>query len=833
MEPRIARLLGDASSASSRTSLDAIALLPLPPPPPASVAPRKPEPALAPGSDDARAGTAPQIEYEYAASDHYAGARPQPPPLASRQKTSVPLAEVLNDDAGTPTGPQFLPAFSTAPAPFSGRLADILLDPFQQHSTKRRKLDGHTTPPALTGGENSLLKLPKLPQLPKKSARRPRIPPLLQGLHQPPPLPPEGRLFPPITSEGAGFGRDIGDRPNLRSPGGLEVNKEKAYAHENVAAAVGVPTNGETGGAENGTGRRRNKGNSTPVPVNEKENRGQIRPSQPSQTQATKTKEYRRRNKWSEQETKDLLVGVSMYGIGNWKRILKCKDFAFNQRTAVDLKDRFRTCCPGEGLKLRKPRSGATSGGGEPSPEHRSSHDPAETAPIQKIHKPRGNSHKKGPVELAKMGIQGPFTKNTRRERHEFTETDDVNLISGYYKHGPIWHLIRSDADLGFHDRQPTDLRDRFRIRYPDLYAKAGYKVKPKDEALLKEQEEKEQEEKEQEHAQNPEPLGDPSASHDSTTSSGADAASLAATTSTSTSMSAATASTLHPHALRQPLNAFTTGFDFSDMFSEEDVESGRSPIILNRNIFQWADAHPSQATGSTASMLPTTNITTNNNNMPPASSFGADVSMNLLIDSIHTNPLASSLELPPGAPMFSTAPAYSSSTNPNPNMFAFTTATAPTPTAPVSTAVAPTYTYTTVPPPSTSTSTSAKQTVDSLLRTPNLPTILFPHVPVASARSAMHNLPPPTDLLSGLDGDVRADAAPPPGSAPHPAVGPFIVDDGFGFGVAVSGTAAATLAPMLGSGGGSGSGNGAMGGVGAGRGWWSGLLEEQVGERR
>ncbi|PVH97603.1 hypothetical protein DM02DRAFT_468471, partial [Periconia macrospinosa] len=50
----------------------------------------------------------------------------------------------------------------------------------------------------------------------------------------------------------------------------------------------------------------------------------------------------RKRNKWSEQETKDLLVGVSRFGIGNWKKILQCPDFTFNQRTAVDLKDRFR-----------------------------------------------------------------------------------------------------------------------------------------------------------------------------------------------------------------------------------------------------------------------------------------------------------------------------------------------------------------------------------------------------------------------------------------------------------------------------------------------------------
>jgi hypothetical protein len=40
----------------------------------------------------------------------------------------------------------------------------------------------------------------------------------------------------------------------------------------------------------------------------------------------------------------------------------------------------------------------------------------------------------------------------------------------------------------------------------------------------------------------------------------------------------------------------------------------------------------------------------------------------------------------------------------------------------------------------------------DGSSRTPNLPTIVFPHVPVTSARTTVHNLPKPADLLSGLD---------------------------------------------------------------------------------
>ena len=44
------------------------------------------------------------------------------------------------------------------------------------------------------------------------------------------------------------------------------------------------------------------------------------------ETSVTKRRENKKRNKWSEEETKDLLQGVSKYGIGNWKKILSFFD---------------------------------------------------------------------------------------------------------------------------------------------------------------------------------------------------------------------------------------------------------------------------------------------------------------------------------------------------------------------------------------------------------------------------------------------------------------------------------------------------------------------------
>lgn len=50
--------------------------------------------------------------------------------------------------------------------------------------------------------------------------------------------------------------------------------------------------------------------------------------------------------KWTEEETNDLLRGVVKCGIGNWTTILAQPELKFNKRSAANLKDRFRVCCP-------------------------------------------------------------------------------------------------------------------------------------------------------------------------------------------------------------------------------------------------------------------------------------------------------------------------------------------------------------------------------------------------------------------------------------------------------------------------------------------------------
>jgi hypothetical protein len=46
--------------------------------------------------------------------------------------------------------------------------------------------------------------------------------------------------------------------------------------------------------------------------------------------------------------------------------------------------------------------------------------------------------------------------------------------------HGPLWSTIQSDPSLNLSSRRSMDVRDRFRNRYPEKYAEAGYKTRPK-----------------------------------------------------------------------------------------------------------------------------------------------------------------------------------------------------------------------------------------------------------------------------------------------------------------------------------------------------------------
>ncbi|KAJ4323421.1 hypothetical protein N0V94_001894 [Neodidymelliopsis sp. IMI 364377] len=457
-------------------------------------------------------------------------------------------------------------------------------------------------------------------------------------------------------------------------------------------------------------------------------------PATRTASQACPGKAPRKRKRWSQKETDDLLLGVSRFGIGRWKQILDCADFHFQGRTAVDLKDRFRVCRPGEGLKARKaitPDESAAASSNS-STEFNSQVTTAtsiEQAADQEVsvaaHKTPVGAESPGPTSSAapsKTIIYGPFLKSKRRTRREFSDTDDKNLLKGFKRHGPVWHLMRDDFELGFGMRHPTDLRDRFRIRYPELFAKAGYKLKPKEERELKARASESEAQEAQTTTHQAKNIGEKHAStKDVVAQSKSNNATPGAITTSSVTVSftnsMTTAPTLQFDSLRPTLD---TTIDLT--FDDEDEDEDRSPIVLNRNILQWADEN-------SLSLPPSTTAALNNHSYITGDTLHNPFTAS---DGLHINPLVT-LKLPSTAHWNYMIP---STTAPPPSL---------PPPGPLK-----------HPLPASAPATATSRTATDM-RTPNLPNIVFPYVPNASARNAVHNLPPPADILSsgqaGSDG--------------------------------------------------------------------------------
>jgi hypothetical protein len=117
----------------------------------------------------------------------------------------------------------------------------------------------------------------------------------------------------------------------------------------------------------------------------------------------------------------------------------------FNNRTSVDLKDRFRTYFP-EDYKRLYPNATSTR-------------------------------ERASPQTLAPEAAT--FSKAKRKDRTPFSKTEDTNLLIGFGKHGGKWSSIQKDDSLGLAHRRSTDLRDRFRNAFPEKYVGAGFKPPP------------------------------------------------------------------------------------------------------------------------------------------------------------------------------------------------------------------------------------------------------------------------------------------------------------------------------------------------------------------
>lgn len=281
------------------------------------------------------------------------------------------------------------------------------------------------------------LQLPQPVKKQKPAIHTSVMPPIINGLHEPPP---DAALFPPIASNSFRKSDSSHLKPLHDSNHPSDDQSNKTPRSESVKSS----------------GKERKR--------------------------ATKP-----RRKWSEEETNHLLLGVSKHGVGKWTTILEDCEFKFNGRSAGDLKDRFRTCCPAElrGSKgdgqfttptrsrQQKPKKGLHSenilhedeGGSNPGMIT----PPTEPdAPLPRQKKTR--AHRKNIEDLENLGIHAPFKKSLRRERRPFTDQDDREILEGLEKYGPAWTKIQRDTSFHLSSRQPTDLRDRVRNKYPDIY---------------------------------------------------------------------------------------------------------------------------------------------------------------------------------------------------------------------------------------------------------------------------------------------------------------------------------------------------------------------------
>ena len=96
-----------------------------------------------------------------------------------------------------------------------------------------------------------------------------------------------------------------------------------------------------------------------------------------------------------------------------------------------------------------------------------------------KQHYPNAKTHLSSRIRASLPDGKSLFEKTRSKKRRPFTEEEDLALRAGYEKHGTLWAQIVKDPIFQEQKRRSTDLRDRFRNAFPDLYEAAGYKPRP------------------------------------------------------------------------------------------------------------------------------------------------------------------------------------------------------------------------------------------------------------------------------------------------------------------------------------------------------------------
>jgi hypothetical protein len=245
---------------------------------------------------------------------------------------------------------------------------------------------------------------------------------------------------------------------------------------------------------------------------------------------------------------------------------------------------------------------------------------------------------------LAEIGIREPFKRVDRRARRGFSKEEDEALLKGYEKHGPrAWNLILKDEALNLSGRTPTDLRDRFRNRYPEKYQEAGYKLKPKPAATSRTTAQPSEIEL----------LSEQTIAKENRLALSRSGSESALPTLASSNSKASNTGNPEPKIQEPALKPLITSFPAMSLPPFEDMmgsDEEYSPVVLNRNIIQWAGVNMSAssaasvAQGSTSHDLgPSITMTT-----PLGPSSGPASTNNPSgVDGLHVNPQAMILNPP------------------------------------------------------------------------------------------------------------------------------------------------------------------------------------------
>ncbi|ETN46569.1 uncharacterized protein HMPREF1541_00754 [Cyphellophora europaea CBS 101466] len=217
------------------------------------------------------------------------------------------------------------------------------------------------------------------------------------------------------------------------------------------------------------------------------------------------SKPRRIRRKWTDDETRDLLAGVRKHGVGKWKQILTDPSYTFDERSAVDLKDRYRVCSKDE---LNGPAAAAAAAAAAVTSKSPANTDPSPNSP--------GSDH---PASRGASPAPGSGPQKQRRKRRAWTTEEDDALLRGVSKHGFQWTVIHDDEALSLSHRRATDLRDRIRNKFPEGYRLAESKPLRSEIKRVEREREREREERDRafasddvQQAKGKEPASQPSA---------------------------------------------------------------------------------------------------------------------------------------------------------------------------------------------------------------------------------------------------------------------------------------------------------------------------------